>query len=651
MQTNAAKRSQFRPSASFLATPRYEIAVFVVVVLGLLAHCWWTLDQVELSAPATVVALLGDRIILFISAALLLSLGLALHRRQAIPVWGAACIGGLCGAMFFFTWIGLDLLDPTHIQWLLRSDWAEHYSAWAMYRTAPWTWPLGRIQTLWYPVGTTIVYTDVLPLLAFVFKPFAAVLPASFQYIGLWLLVSCLLQGIFAALLVRRLRPSATAVLAGSILFLLVPIFLGRFVHDTLTAQWLLLAGLWLYFRREPPQQLLRDAWPWWLLATIAALVHPYLSAMFLAITVTYWFRRSWVEHACSHRQTVAAVAVAIGLTLLAWWVSGAFMIGYRDGGGGQPFGKYSFNLLGFLIPQGFSTIVPDIPLADPAQWEGQSYLGLGMIALLCLLGIRELVRKEFFRWPRQHWPLLLMAIAMAAFAASTSLTMGTWKLTNIEVNSPLLATFRSSGRFIWVPYYLILLGAVGATLRRFPALATTLLAVVAVSGGWEFSQMHLRFAQLRTGTGWESPTQRLTDPGWSDLVHGRHHLTMFPPLACGNQAGPYLPFELLAAEHGMTFNSGYLARWDLRATERYCAQLTSASDAHHFSSDDVYVVDSSWAPKLGGIPKPECRKMDSYNVCVFNSAKPTQAQNTWRGLPVGVQSPRTDLLSSRDDH
>ncbi len=70
-----------------------------------------------------------------------------------------------------------------------------------------------------------------------------------------------------------------------------------------------------------------------------------------------------------------------------------------------------------------------------------------------------------------------------------------------------------------------------------------------------------------------------------------------------------------------MTFNSGYLARWDLRATQRYCAQLNLDSNAHRFSGDDVYVVDSSWAPRLQGNPNADCRTLDSYEVCVFSGA------------------------------
>ena len=564
--------------------------------------------------------MLGDRIALCAIAVALLFLGIVLRRGKILYQRDAAFIGALCGSMYAFTWVGFELLDPTNIQWLLHGDWAQHYSAWAMYRAAPWTWPPGLIQTLWYPVGTSIVHTDALPLLAFALKPFTGFLPDMFQYIGLWLFASCMLQGLFAALLVWRLRPVAVVVLSGSMLFLLAPIFLGRFFHDTLTAQWLLLAGLWLYFRTDPPTAWWREACPWWLLAAVAALVHPYLSVMFLAVVFACWLRRAKVDRERTVRQAGVAVSVAVVITLSAWWLSGGFIIHFTDGGGNLAYGVHSFNLLGFVIPQGFSRIVPNIPLADPAQWEGQAYLGLGVLTLLGLVVLHFALHRQLPDWPRRHWPMLAVACALFVFAASTTLTVGPWKLTDIQVKSPLLATFRSSGRFIWIPYYLIVLATVAAVLARFPRTAILLLALAGIGENWEFSPMHLHFAHLRTGVGWATPEKPLADPNWDAIIRNRHHLTMFPPASCGKQAGPYLPFQLLAAMHGMTFNSGYLARWNLRATQEYCLQLLSDSEAHRFSSDDLYIVDPSWAAKMDAEPRLVCRSIEGYRACVFNS-------------------------------
>ncbi|HMM56570.1 MAG TPA: DUF6311 domain-containing protein [Rudaea sp.] len=596
----------------------FDTGLYAALTLGALLQGWHVLDQVAAAAKTAVPFLQADHAALGIASALLLWLGVTNRHLDAVNIRAASAIGALAGSMFFFTWIGFDLLNPTNIKWLLFGDWAQHYSAWAMYRTAPWTWPPGLIQTLWYPVGTAIVHTDALPLLAFAFKPFARILPTDFQYIGLWLLTSCILLGLFAALLIRRWSPRATPILCGSLLFLLAPIFLGRFFHDTLTAQWLLLAGLWLYFRTDSQPTWIREACPWWLLATIAALVHPYLSAMFLAILFAHWFKRAKVDHIFGSRQAICVVAIAIALTLTAWWLSGAFTIRFKDGGGQLAYGVHSFNLLGFLIPQGFSRIVPNIPLADPGQWEGQAYLGLGVLILIALLACEAILHGRKLVWPKQHWPLLAIACALLVYAASTTLTIGPWKLTDIQSKSPLLATFRASGRFIWVAYYLIMLATVTATLVRFPKIGTIFLALAVLCETWEFAPMHLHFAQLRTGIGWAAPEKMLTDPSWDVIARARHHLTMFPPAPCGVQAGPYLPFQLFAARHGMTFNSGYLARWNLRATQRYCEQLLRDSDAHYFKGDDVYIVDRSWESKMDKVSGIQCRALDGYRACVL---------------------------------
>jgi hypothetical protein len=232
-----------------------EQLLFIVLGAGIFASCWMLLDGVAAQA-GIVPSLTTDRILIAGGTTLLLALGFT-------PRAGA--LGAIAGSIVFFTWIGSTALDPANIDWLLRNDWAQHYASWESYRAAPWTWPPGRIQTLWYPVGTTIVYTDALPLFAFFFKCLSSALPEHFQYVGLWFLISCVLQGTFAALLVRQFSQRIDVVLCGSLLFLLAPIFLGRFVHDTLSAHWLLLAGLWLHFRRQPCAWF-AEAWPWWLL-------------------------------------------------------------------------------------------------------------------------------------------------------------------------------------------------------------------------------------------------------------------------------------------------------------------------------------------------------------------------------------------------
>ncbi len=85
---------------------------------------------------------------------------------------------------------GLDIIVPTNIRWLMeaRHDWGTHYLGWAFYRDAPWTFPLGAMENYSYPSGTNIGFTDSMALPAMILKPFSAILPDDFQYLGTWLL-------------------------------------------------------------------------------------------------------------------------------------------------------------------------------------------------------------------------------------------------------------------------------------------------------------------------------------------------------------------------------------------------------------------------------------------------------------------------------
>ncbi len=144
------------------------------------------------------------------------------------------------------------------------------------------------------------------------------------------------------------------------------PVLLNRLQHATLTAHWLILASLWLYFRPQPPQSLVREAWPWWCVTGISALVMPYLAMMVFAIFAAYWARRVWVDHARSIGATAIVAGIAISLMMALWWLSGALIIKYHDGGGGVVYGLYSFNLLGFINSFGMSRLLPMLPVAAP---------------------------------------------------------------------------------------------------------------------------------------------------------------------------------------------------------------------------------------------------------------------------------------------
>lgn len=608
-----------RTGAALLPQWRFEAAIYVLLCGTLLFDALHLLDQ--LAARGSPVPGIGlDRGLVLIAALALLGFGTKSLQRRDVGAGLAFAIGAACGLLFFARTLGSALADPTAIGWLLGGDLAQHYSGWAMFRHAPWHWPPGALPEVWYPVGTSIAYTDSLPLLALLLKPLSPWLPEPFQYIGLWLMLNCVLQGATAALLLTRFTRVPATLLAGAALFVYAPVLISRLGHDTLTTQWLLLASLWLYFRSAPPAKLATEAWPWWSIAGIAILVHPYLAAMALAIQAAYWLKRWRVDRQRPLREIAIAFGAALAIVLALFWLSGAMILRSTDSSGGVAYGYYSFNLLGFFNPMGHSRFLPNLPnLKD--QYEGFAYLGIGVLALGAGLLADSLLRLR--RLPRLEpsWrPLALVASALCVFAASSVVAIGSWVVVNLPLDVAPLGAFRASGRFVWVAYYaLILLIVCTAVWRYRPIVASGLLGLALIAQLADLSAVHPLYATTRLKTNADAPGTRLTDPRWANLAHGRRHLTLLPPVACGKPAGPYLPFQLFAAGHGLTLNTGYVARWNLKATQQYCTALAKQAEAGAWSVEDIYVIgpDARWKAFLEHAPTLSCEKLDSYQVCV----------------------------------
>ena len=470
-----------------------EFYAFAAAISGfglyILHRLWWlqtlhpSYAQESLDFTGVIVACSG-----------LLSLGWWARRNESATL-ATVLAGALLGLIFFVSTLGFALVDPTNVKWLLRGDWAAHFIGWHFYRNAPWSWPPGAFNSFWYPVGTAIVYTDSLPLLALPLKLVSALLPARFQYIGFWLLFNCILQSVFGALLMRCFTHRFTAQVLGAGFFLLAPIFIDRINHDTLTTQWLLLAGLWLYFR--DPAESWRPLLIWSLLAATAALTHPYLSAMLLALAAAFYLRERFAQHSLSTSQCLLRLGALVCITLTCWWLSGIFTL--RPSSGNVEMGVYNANLLTWFDSAYWSRWLPVLPHAGGGQHEGIGYLGLGVLllgALALMLASRcGQERLTASAW----WPLLLITAVLTLFAFSTRFTLGSHVLLDITPKHlPLLGAFRASGRFIWCSCYLITLFAVVSVARRAGVLATPLLAFAFLLQLLELAPFHVSDAQMR---------------------------------------------------------------------------------------------------------------------------------------------------------
>lgn len=523
-------------------------------------------------------------------------------RCSAVVPW----LGALLGAAFFFWLYGFAIVRPTNIAWLLHGDPAQHYLGWAFFRFSPWQWPLGRIAGFGLPAGTTLVFTDSIPLLALLFKPFSAWLPAGdWQYMGGWMALCYTLQGALAAALLRRLGLDARQSLLGAGLLLLSPVLMLRaYGHEALMAQWLILAALLRY----------HAGWRggvWLALLATAVLIHPYLFAMILPLaTAAAWRARSQERNASSARLVVAAVVgvLVIGLVMAA--------AGYFTKPPGQlsdqGFGDYSANLLTWFDPmdwQGFlrhygrpaagsgewSRLLPALGQVGDGQYEGFAYLGAGVLAL-ALLALILTLRRVFFavasRSPTATFkPLLVVALLLAVYSLSTRITFGAHTLIDIRQPhwlSALTGIFRASGRFVWPLTYLLITAAIVTIARALPTRwATGLLLGALLLQGADLGDKLQEFRRhFREPQPYVSP---LADPAWSEDLAGVRRLVVMTDQWQGDT---WLPFALLAARHGLATNAAYLARDDVAGRQRWLGEQRRRVDAGRPDPETLYVFD-----------------------------------------------------------
>ena len=188
----------------------------------------------------------------------------------------------LFAAIVAWTILGPSVINPRNIKWL-KGDPAQHYLGWAFFRMEnSWKLPLGYTSKLNFPDGTQIAYTDSMPIIAAAMKVFSRRLPSTFQYLGLVGFANYLLQAFFGykigfALLKDRLL----AALAGAFFTLAPPFILRTGFHFSLSSQWLILAGLWLYLRFDQERDKERTTVIWFcVLFLFAGGITPYIAVL-----------------------------------------------------------------------------------------------------------------------------------------------------------------------------------------------------------------------------------------------------------------------------------------------------------------------------------------------------------------------------------
>ena len=314
-------------------------------------------------------------------------------------------------------------------------DSATHYMGWEFFRhTGLLQWPLGLNPKLGLDISSSIAFTDSIPLAAFVFKPFNFLLPATFQYLGLWVLICFVLQAYLAARLLSHFLTDQIQIALGSVFIALSPVLMYRLVHDgyghiALVSHFLILGAFNLYFTTK-----LKTLW-WALLFASTILIQAYFIPMVAAIWIAKLVHH--LRHESGSRSIVVKHSVVVAVTAVVTLVVGGYVaLGSNLFTGSTEVTDSSFPYWFRWQPLSLVDIQTSLSgtwshfLSDQQELrgdvEGFSFLGSGIILLASLVTLVLLYHHFVARFPNYQVSQVAATIVATLVIAASWIAMST---------------------------------------------------------------------------------------------------------------------------------------------------------------------------------------------------------------------------------
>jgi hypothetical protein len=274
-------------------------------------------------------------------------------------------------------------------------------------------------------------------------------------------------------------------------------------------------------------------------------------------------FFRLLQEYALSKKIKNQCIVFAVSFLVLTgtMFCLGVFYF-IKDASAGL-LGESSANINAFVNPQGMSRFIKDMPLAANSQYEGNAYLGLGIILFVfavillyqrkknCLL----IVKKE------KVLPVFGIVLSFLLFSLSPVITLDQYKLFTYPVLFPierLWSIFRSTGRMTWPVIYIIMIVCIWRVITQFSVKKSFLFLCVFLLIQW----VDLMPWFISKGNGFKTKViwrSELSSSVWNNLANEYKHLFFMDNYLKLNS------FLDLAGDYLMTVNDAYLARTNQR--------------------------------------------------------------------------------------
>lgn len=495
-------------------------------------------------------------------------------RRQALTeitnILIAACIG-IC----FAIWICPGMLFDPGSMLGIKHDIAQHFCGWAFWRDEPWTWPLTKVKSIFYPSGLSIVYTDSYPALAIILKCFRSFMPETFVFHGIAFAINVALMAYSGNLLFRKLTGDKKFAWIAGIFLIFSTVFVHRLkYHMALSSHWLLIFSFIPILSGE------RDKMPWmYFLLMLSFGVHAYISAMVFAVCIAYIFQIG--ESKFRRVSTLFIISIA---SMYFW----GYFIGGIKGTTGI-FGKDKIELIGFFIPYAKSLFITKCAF----QW-GTSYLGLPIVAALPFVIYGSVKRGPCINISRAFLIILLCCSIFAFMGKVNFIGKPIYFVPWPTKVARVLAIFRFNGRFIWPFYYFIIIYSLLFIRKRCKRYYIISIAMLCIS----LSDSYPVLMEIKKMLCMKNPAYSFDKQRWDHVLKGKKHMFMCESVSSIEDRNLLLRgmniqerVIYLALTHHMTINSMYVARRSRSTDSVLIEQERQFMENGFMEPDTVYVT------------------------------------------------------------
>ena len=555
----------------------------------------------------------------------------------------------------------IRMLDVTNTEWLMHwsLDTGSYYLMENYYRQSAWHFPeIGLFTGYAYPTITAIGTNDIVSLFAVVTKIFSSILPQSFQYFGIWLLLCYFMQAFWSYHFLKTLSVyrcknfSELEFFFASLFFITATPLLFRAGHPNMCMHAFFLAAFTNYFSFSTPQ---KKFYALWIIIGVATTIHLYTTAMLLLIslaTTVDLFNRKKI----TFLQLTGANLISAGIVGVLLYLLGFFYLSF-DTVQAEGFGNFSANLNTFFNSRGYSQIFSELKSSSFGQYEGFAYLGAGVFFILffifsnyIFIFFKKNSEKEFqknnseknnsenfsekkFKIDRPElYPILFVTGLFFIYALSLKIGWGDKLIYEYRLGGFTQKIFnglRGSGRFIWPVFYL-LLGFIFTSDFDFKKKSQQLRSIILIAAfllqTYDTQKLyHLNEQKIYTCTG------DCLHEKWLPIIAESDRVILYKPYGWSYVHGDdFYSFTHAAQILNKPITNGYCARPDEATQSKYKEKLYALFSAGNLGDNDKSIIISNPERNAELVPLAQnnsCKTFlyDGYLLTVPNGLTKTQ--------------------------